>query len=91
MVNIDVSTMVKIEHKVSGYINGISNTPLVVEDFLERLASLKDRPHICNWIVMRFLHVIIHLRFLCETKRKGGGSTSVTRHALFLRLHNLDS
>ena len=71
MVNIDVSTMIKIEHQISGYINGISNTPHVVEDFLERLASFKDRPHICNWFVMWFLHVI-HLRFLVCTQKEGG-------------------
>ena len=27
VINIDVSTMIKIEHQISGYINGISNTP----------------------------------------------------------------
>ena len=84
MVNIDVSTMIKIEHQISGYINGISNTPLVVEDFLERLASLKDRPHICNWFVMFFLHVIIHLRFLDipGVHPKGRGAVAAVVHQL---------
>lgn len=84
MVNIDVSTMIKIEHQISGYINGISNTPLVVEDVLERLASLKDRPHICNWFVMWFLHVIIHLWFLDipGVHPKGRGAVAAVVHQL---------
>ena len=76
MVNIDVSTMIKIEHQISGYINGISNTPLVVENLLERLASLKDRPHICNWFVMWFLNMLLSTYdswiFLVCTQKEGG-------------------
>ena len=77
MVNIDVSTMIKIEHQISGYINGISNTPMLWKIFLNAWLHLKTDPTYVTGLLCGS-YMLSTYDSWCAPKRKGGGSTSGT-------------